>query len=195
MPRVFFCAVLTRPLMLAPAHTRCLNTSAWSPAAAKWTQSWPASTKDITLSLLMISNYVASARARSESIISLCSCSSFIRKCTQKLFSANISCNNGMNGPSTRARFSNSKFSESRWRWDKNSNLAAEGKRKTTITITGAVFLAALWSTWMHSGGGECLVLAANSKVLLRLVLHFLFRSLFMARFEKNGLETKFPCG
>jgi len=55
--------------------------------------------------------------------------------------------NNGMNGPSTRARFRDSKFSESRWWWDKNSNLDAEGKRKTTITITGAVFLAALWST------------------------------------------------
>lgn len=60
-------------------------------------------------------------------------------------------------------RDSDSKFSESRCWWDKNSNLDAEGKRKPTITITGALFLAALWSTWMHSCRGECFDHAAIS--------------------------------
>jgi hypothetical protein len=102
----------------------------------------------------MIFNYVASARARVALYVSHHVTSPSHSKVHAKTFLGQQEAsqpashnNNGMNGPSTRARFRDSKFSESRWWWDKNSNLDAEGKRKTTITITGAVFLAALWST------------------------------------------------
>jgi hypothetical protein len=97
----------------------------------------------------MIFNYVA--RARSALCVS-CNFSfphskvhakSFLGQPASQAASHN---NNGMNGRRRHGRDSDSKFSESRWWWDKNSNLDAEGKRKTTITITGAVFLAALWS-------------------------------------------------